>query len=934
MSSKDKTFTEENSSVIKEMLFNEKFIKNINSLSKAILEFYKVSKNIYTNKELLINFGKKEINIDELTKNNKFNEKPENMKINVRELIKTLNEIFIKLEINNKSQQINLSNFFEDAKIIFKRLRENRQEIISIMKHPSISYTKKNISEQKLMNIIRKRRANTIDPKNKNNLINSCINLDLKDFQNNNQNVLTEENGMEKLYEKNTRGKSKPNLFFVDEYSPDMNYLNTLPDFPKNNTQRNILNFNKKEFEIQKLIMQNKKLSMELAKYKSFINDGMNNKNMYNMNNFKKINIFIKDKDKDISQLKQEKYQTNNRYQKEVNKHNTEIVQLNQENEQIKTNSYISSNNSKSDFEKSIIQKMNKLMQENKQLKDNIEELKMHYVHSYVHSEFNMNVDNYLLKNDNLGENKTFLNKIIILEKKLNQKQKENTELSSKLINLKKKYEDKISVLSKKYNELTNNLINNKNKLINLQKESLNKNVIKDSLQHQSIKDTNGMQNLNSNENLDKIKKEYENKISTINKKVKELELIIEKVKKSESELNKQLSTLKKQIMEKDRKIKQLNYQIEELKSELLTKQAENQILSDNITNLELQNQNNDNINNNDILNEELIKEKDINNNLTEELNNIKQNNILLQNKLLSKEKKLTNLSIINNELEMREKEIEILKNENSSLKFENEQFKFKNNELKGCFLNEENKNYIMQKNENEGLKQMIEKMQKEREKDDNELNMYKRENEKIKNQLIRLSKTLPEEYNELQKQYKSLEGKYLNLKNKNPNNQTSKNTKSEEKNEDKKDKELLEAKKEIEQLKKKNVELFTQLEDKEINKNFYDNRSEDANKSNYEEEFDLRKMAKGARDKNRSQDVNIDYPGLQNYKEKVRELEFYYNSLENLVKKLLLTIQCNPKNKTYVNELCKIVGFDSETTNKIITNKNKNFILGLFSKQ
>ena len=117
ISSKDKTSTEENSSFIKEMLFNEKFIKNINSLSKAILEFYKVSKNIYTNKELLINFGKKEINIDELTRNNKINEKPENMKINVRELIKTLNEIFNKLEINNKSQQINLSNFFEDAKI-------------------------------------------------------------------------------------------------------------------------------------------------------------------------------------------------------------------------------------------------------------------------------------------------------------------------------------------------------------------------------------------------------------------------------------------------------------------------------------------------------------------------------------------------------------------------------------------------------------------------------------------------------------------------------------------------------------------------------------------------------------------------------------------------------------------------------------------------
>ena len=143
MSSKDKTSTEENSTVIKEMLFNEKFTKNINSLSKAILEFYKVSKKIYINKELLISFGKKEINIDELTKNNKFNEKSENFKINVSELIKTLNEIFNKLEINNKSQEINLSNFFEDAKIIFKKLRENRQEIISKMKHPSISCAKK-----------------------------------------------------------------------------------------------------------------------------------------------------------------------------------------------------------------------------------------------------------------------------------------------------------------------------------------------------------------------------------------------------------------------------------------------------------------------------------------------------------------------------------------------------------------------------------------------------------------------------------------------------------------------------------------------------------------------------------------------------------------------------------------------------------------------
>ena len=202
-----------------------------------------------------------------------------------------------------------------------------------------------------------------------------------------------------------------------------------------------------------------------------------------------------------------------------------------------------------------------------------------------------------------------------------------------------------------------------------------------------------------------------------------------------------------------------------------------------------------------------------------------------------------------------------------------------------------------------------------------------------MKNQIIRLSETLPNEYNELQKQYQALEIKYKLLKKNNPNINTPNKSKTEDKQEEKLSQEVTDLKKEIEQLKKKNNELIAQLEDKEIKKNFYDNRSEDANKSNYEEEFDLRKMAKGARDKNRSQDINIDYPGIQTYKEKIRELEFYYNSLETLVKKLLLTIQCTPKNKTYVTELCRMVGFDLEMTNKIVTNKNKNSIFGLFTK-
>ncbi len=64
------------------------------------------------------------------------------------------------------------------------------------------------------------------------------------------------------------------------------------------------------------------------------------------------------------------------------------------------------------------------------------------------------------------------------------------------------------------------------------------------------------------------------------------------------------------------------------------------------------------------------------------------------------------------------------------------------------------------QTQEIEGFKQTIQKFQKEREKGDSELITLKRENEKIENQIVRLSKTLPEEYSDLQKQYEDLETK------------------------------------------------------------------------------------------------------------------------------------------------------------------------------
>ena len=115
---------------------------------------------------------------------------------------------------------------------------------------------------------------------------------------------------------------------------------------------------------------------------------------------------------------------------------------------------------------------------------------------------------------------------------------------------------------------------------------------------------------------------------------------------------------------------------------------------------------------------------------------------------------------------------------------------------------------------------------------------------------------------------------------------------------------------------------MIEEFEGEEIN-NYLNHISEEKNKSNYEEEFDLKRMAKVIDNKDRSQDIEIDYPGIAKFKEENRKLHFSYNSLLNLVKKILLTIQINPKNKTYAKELCNLVGFDLEITKKILSNKN-----------
>ena len=979
----------------KGILFNDEFIGYINILNDSIKEFYKVSQNTNKNKNILIDLGVNELNNAKILLNEIYKDEVNNNKINaITIIVEQLRDIFLKFHINVLSEKSNIINFFEDAKVLFKEMKEKHRELIlrvkkransasktkflgistSSQNNDSINLKKSDIGD------IKKFSPSEITYDNKN------INNTLSSFE---YNIKGNKSARHKEvnFINNSRSRKSKTLTKSKESLNDEN-MNTVDDVccsePKNeNKISDIFKKGTKSqiIEIQKLKLMNKQLSNELKKCKSKILEKDNNF----LNISKKNESDILEKDKIILSLKEENIKNNKKYNvlmKNLSNFKNEIDKLKEENNNLKKiNILIKKSNDLNSYtnnkvpDKNLALKLNNLVKENMMLKNNIDELKLKSLSQK--SEYNIQPN----INDK-NENEILKNKLNIAENELINMKKQNKELNNKINLLRKNHETEISKLSKNNSELLSNLENKRNDLSRFKKEFINKNKEIETLKHSliNLKNLNNINPINignsekiekeneklkatnnvlqdkikyyqtqlrkiKNEILNKnqaiiesenlnlikikdIKQDYEKKISEITSKNKTLENAIEKYKISDNDLNQQISNLNLQIVSKDVKIQELYVQIEQIQKAIEDKEEENkELLNAAKTN---------NYKKEDIqkLNEKIEEQENLIKDLNEELSNLKNEKELLKNKIMSNEKKISDYKNEN-------KEIENLKNENLILKSNNEKMANHLKEILGKNEKSDKEEIIKKQNEEiDGFRQLIKKLQDQREKGDDEINSLKRENEKIKNQIIHLSKTLPEEYNELQKQYNNLETKYnQQMRNKSYNNSASgkksKVNELENKNkiEEKLTKELKEAKNEIDIIKKKNLQLVEQLEDKEIKNNCYDNKSEDWNMSNYEEEFDLRKMAKGAREKNRSQDINIDYPGIQTIKEKYRELDFYYNSLEGLVKKLLLTIQTNPKNKTYVTELCRIVGFDLETTNKILTNKNKKLILGIFSK-
>ena len=454
--------------------------------------------------------------------------------------------------------------------------------------------------------------------------------------------------------------------------------------------------------------------------------------------------------------------------------------------------------------------------------------------------------------------------------------------------------------------------------------------------------------------NNDKINIEFEQKINNLQNILNNKEASLQNYE-IQNNNNMEVNILIKEIKEKDKIIYELKNKI--MNSEKQIRLLNQKLKNSNTNNNKLISQENHNLN---IKLVDMEKENQVYKNKLEEMvkqiNNIKKsdngnnNSQEVVNKIKNLEFKINQL---NQEIFQLKKEKDILELTNNNLLSEIEKIN-QNKTSQNQNTNDIDISSTIKKKEEEieGLNAFIQKLTKKSEKYSEDIETYKikinslqKENTSIKKQLERLTIEMPKELNALKIQLDEANKKLSENNNDFSNNKTTNSiNKSNTKNKEKLNKAFDEGmqkeiennmvtklNKEISDLKNKNKELLFKLEDKEINILNSGYKTDEQNMSGYEEEFDLRKMATGARDKNRSEDINIDYPGLQNYKEKLNELQFKFNNLKEQIKILLSKIKCTNIIKPTFVQICQLLGYKSINIEKMVSSeKEKKKILGV----
>ena len=489
-------------------------------------------------------------------------------------------------------------------------------------------------------------------------------------------------------------------------------------------------------------------------------------------------------------------------------------------------------------------------------------------------------------------------------------------EKDKEIFNLKQQlniYEQNEQNFNKQIDNLTNQF---QNKRLQYEKEifTLRYNMAKninDSQGNININKTIGSksennQNLKFLKNPDNINNDYIAQITSLNNTNMNLTAIIKKQKTIIAGLQKEISNYKAKLAQYEKlnknQIEQMNNNIYknnkiiEQKDELIKQLREKKDIPNSQININMSNQANNN---------ELIHLKIENEKLKEEINLLK----LTQSNNLINNNNDMNLLYNNNFQELQQLNIKLME-ENNSLKLKVSNF-------------EKNPNILTTNGEFNNLyeqqKETIERLESEVNKKKEEIGGLQDFIAKLQSKLENSNFYLPvPKAHSTSKIQKNAQGA--------KNNMNDDYTKSLKKLIDLNNK----ANKEIEILKNKNKELQYKLEEKQVEEELSGFKTEDVNFSNYEEEFDLRKMINGAKDKNKSEDINIDYPGMQGVKDKNKELQQRVNMLSEQVKILISNININNKIKPQISQLCQLMKIPPKNIQLIIAGKNKKQNLGI----
>ena len=969
-----------------DLIYDDEFVSLINRLNESIKEYYKVTKNNITDASSVLSFyedqGK---SIQELLE--QIMNQSGSVEINdMVEQFSKINDIMTQLQINAFSNEKNLNLFFEDAKILFRKMKMKRkQKIIELINNnidANISINKKNILNDSFSNSFNKVESNFLK-KNKilqEQMSYKKINVDNKNTKPNTRFLLSISNiylKINRLINKfsefdnlinkmnneafnkynnlqNSIKKELDSLMNIIKNNVNNNITNNIIYDDQNRRSRSIPNGISKEFENLKQIRQINEKKIEQLNYE-LNNYKINLENLKNLNKISaNLNSDYETKIREL-QINNNNLTINLMKAEQLIKEKDSLILSYQSNLKKANNNNNINNNLNSEDSMNLKDPQIMQLQQQINIYKNNENLLNEQI-ANLNNKFQIKINEYETKLSLNNDKNSSLSRIII---KKNQDvlklQNENNKYKSEIQQLKKiinsqipiEYQNEIQRLTNDINNYQNIIYQYENKINELsQSKSMNLN--------NKINNNRFSDNLSMQKKFEILNREMQLKESEyINKNVKNGK-IIEELKKKLTQLDKEILNYQKkekyyednnnkyikQIEDMNNDILHTN-KILEQKDELIKKLNEKKSdqISNNNLNLQLQKEKKEyqfqleQMQKKYIAVKELLEEKNSNNNMNDNNNNenlkMKLIDIQLENDKLRKQieefsSSLKNNNNINgNEVLLKDKIISGSGNLNNDLMTKIDELTLENKKYKENITKLEND--INKKNEElEGLKNVIFKQQNQLEKKDDEFQKQKKE-------IIRNISSI------------NFHGNEGNINNTEPNRDKNNMKQNKDKSVDaQKDQntiiinnlldKLKDAEKKIYSLKDKNKELRFKLEDKLAEKELSGYRTEDINYSNYEEEFDLKRMVNGAKDKNRSEDINIDYPGIQILKDKHREVLQNMNMLEEQIKILLCNISCNNKIKPQITQICQLMKIPAKNIQLVIAGKDKKKALGLIN--